>query len=106
MDYTNRKVSKDINLNGKIEEIDNEKELEKQIIKFIVAIQMVDGKEYKAQSIKVGVYAIAQHLSEYFIIYRVNILNQEKFYKLWQVINGKFKQLVRQGLGKRNLLFL
>ena len=94
-------VQKDINLNGKIEEIDNEKELKEQFIKFIVAMRTVDGKEYKAQSIKVAVYAIARYLSEHSVIHRVNILNQEKFYKLWQVINGKFKHLARQGLGER-----
>jgi hypothetical protein len=92
---------KDLNLNGKIEDVKNENELEEQLVKFIVAMHKVDGKEYKAQSIKVGIYAIARHLSEHSVIQRVNILNQEKFYKLWQIINGKYKQLVRQGLGEK-----
>ncbi|CAI2187845.1 15738_t:CDS:2, partial [Funneliformis geosporum] len=32
----------------------------------------------------------------------INIMDKEKFYRLWQVFNGKVKNLANQGLGERN----
>ncbi|CAG8650022.1 16210_t:CDS:10, partial [Funneliformis mosseae] len=81
-------------------------ELEEQIIKFIVAMRTVNGKDYKAQSVKVGVYAIARYLSEHSVIHQAGTSEVAMIFKHPQLDKSTPEGLLYHVFQKYNFLLL
>ncbi|RIA94140.1 hypothetical protein C1645_818525 [Glomus cerebriforme] len=62
-----------------------------------------DGFQYHVSSVNNCLFAINCHLNNKSILPKpINIMDKDQFYKLWQVFNGKVKNLANQGLGECN----
>jgi len=97
------KFRADVNYQGLIEEVNTKKELEDQLCRFIHAMKKQDGSQYHVSSVNNCLFAINRHLNNKSILPKpINIMDKDQFYKLWQVFNGKVKNLANQGLGERN----
>ncbi|CAG8749185.1 975_t:CDS:1, partial [Funneliformis caledonium] len=91
----------DVKYQGLIEEITTKEELENQLCCFIHSIKKQDGTEYHASSVNNCLYTLNRHLNEKSTLPKlINILDKKVYYKLWQVFNGKVKNLANQGLAE------
>ena len=62
-----------------------------------------DGSEYHTSSVNSCLFAINRHLNNKSALPKpINIMDKDKYYKLWQIFNGKVKNLVNQGRGECN----
>ncbi|CAI2191194.1 12763_t:CDS:2, partial [Funneliformis geosporum] len=94
-------ASDDVKYQGLIEDITTKEELEEQLCYFIHSIKKQDGTEYHASSVNNCLHAINRHLNEKSTLPKpINILNKNKYYKLWQIFNGKVKNLANKGLAE------
>ncbi|GET00472.1 zinc finger MYM-type protein 2-like [Rhizophagus clarus] len=90
----------DLQLPGKIEDIDTKEELERQLVLFFVSCKQQNGKDYSVQSIKAARFAIARHINLYSKIRPQDINNKNVYPDLYNAITGKIKILTKSGFGE------
>ncbi|GBB89624.1 hypothetical protein RclHR1_16370001 [Rhizophagus clarus] len=90
----------DLQLPGKIEDIDTKEELERQLVLFFVSCKQQNGKDYSVQSIKAARFAIARHINLYSKIHPQDINNKNVYPDLYNAITGKIKILTKSGFGE------
>jgi len=91
-----------VNYQGLIEEVTTKEELENQLCCFIYSLKKQDGTEYHASSVYNCLHAINRHLNEKSTLLKpINIIDKKQYFKLWQIYNGKVKNLANQGLAER-----
>ncbi|CAB4409270.1 unnamed protein product [Rhizophagus irregularis] len=78
--------------------MDSKDELENQLYHFIYAIKKQDGSDYHTSSLNNCFHSINHHLNKKSTLLKlINLLNKEKYYKLWKVYNAKVKNLASNG---------
>ncbi|CAI2164479.1 8386_t:CDS:1, partial [Funneliformis geosporum] len=88
---------------GLIEDENTKHELEEQLCNFIFAMKKQDDSEYHTSSVNNCLFAINCYLNDKSVLQKpINIMDKEKFYRLWQVFNGKVKNLANQELREHN----
>ncbi|GET03105.1 zinc finger MYM-type protein 2-like [Rhizophagus clarus] len=91
----------DLQLPGKIEDIDTKEVLERQLVLFFVSCKQQNGKDYSVQSIKAARFAIARHINLYSKIRPQDINNKNVYPDLYNnAITGKIKILTKSGFGE------
>ncbi|GET03089.1 zinc finger MYM-type protein 2-like [Rhizophagus clarus] len=90
----------DLQLPGKIEDIDTKEVLERQLVLFFVSCKRQNGKDYSVQSIKAARFAIARHINLYSKIHPQDINNKNVYADLYNAVTGKIKILTKSGFGK------
>ncbi len=62
-----------------------------------------NGSQYHVSSVNNCLFAINRHLNNKSILPKpINIIDEDQFHRLWQVFNGKVKNLANQELGEHN----
>ncbi|CAG8803362.1 5891_t:CDS:1, partial [Racocetra persica] len=75
--------------------------IECQVYEYIVQMTKKDGEEYKAKSIQQAVDRINRYLVKYGFIQGLNLHDKYQFPNLYDVVNGKMKDLQEKGLGEK-----
>ncbi|PKK78182.1 hypothetical protein RhiirC2_835244, partial [Rhizophagus irregularis] len=85
---------------GKCTEVADIHELEVQIQNFIVVMKTKYGEDYKATSINACIDALNRHLNQYSVIRPLDLKDRRMFPSLWQILDGKLKDITEQGKGE------
>ncbi|CAB5388505.1 unnamed protein product [Rhizophagus irregularis] len=85
---------------GKCTEVAGIHELEVQIQNFIVVMKTKYGEDYKATSINACIDALNRHLNQYSVIRPLDLKDRRMFPSLWQILDGKLKDITEQGKGE------
>jgi hypothetical protein len=87
---------------GKIENVDNVDELDKQLSEYIAAMKQQNGNDYSVSSIRAAVAALYRHLNKTSIIKHINLYDSNIFTGFSETVNGKIKYLSDLGHGEVN----
>lgn len=90
----------DVKYLGKCTEVANIHELEIQIRNFVIVMKTENGEEYKVTSVNACIDALNRHLNQYSIIRPLDLKDRRMFPDLWQILDGKLKDITEQGKGE------
>ncbi|CAG8700139.1 5096_t:CDS:2, partial [Rhizophagus irregularis] len=79
----------------KIEEVNNLKNLEKQLSSFIIEIRTKDGSEYKAASVSAAIATIKYHLDSNSVLDLLIFINKAIVSRFCTIADSKLKALAK-----------